>query len=219
MAAKNTKQKKKKGNKLLYIIGGIFGVFILLVFAAGGGGTRSGTVKYGICKIILEQSVSYPQTIKVAQVREGAKFARILYSHTDAFGQYRFSRIQCNFEQDQEYANRQWLLKTFSVQSEAGVTIDQITAAANVNSKIISEYMNKKRAKLPDSGAIQRIAQVVGGTPPGPVFVLDSVKIDTRELSEERIDLFQKALFTMVQNPPDLTIPRPLPSNIANYKR
>lgn len=212
------KQQKQKGNKLL-IYGGIGFVFLLLVFAAFSTPTRYGTVKYGICKIIMEQNVPFPDTLQVVQVVERPKFARILYSHTDAFGQYRFSKIQCNFEQDQDYANRKWLLSTLAEQDAAGRSIQQVAQASGVNKRILTEYMMEKRSKLPSANTINRIAQAVGKPPPGPVFVLDSISIDNRRLSDEQVAHFQKALVTMVENPPDLALPRPLPRNIADYKQ
>lgn len=212
------KQQKQKGNKLL-IYGGIGFVFLLLVFAAFSTPTRYGTVKYGICKIIMEQNVPFPDTLQVVQVVERAKFARILYSHTDAFGQYRFSKIQCNFEQDQDYANRKWLLSTLAEQDAAGRSIEQVARASGVNKRIITEYMMEKRSKLPSANTINRVAQAVGKTAPAPVFVLDSISIDNRRLSDEQVSHFQKALVTMVENPPDLALPRPIPKNIADYKQ
>lgn len=212
-------RKKKKNKALPYVIAGVVLLVLFAVYASMSTTIRYGSVKYGICRIILEKNVPFPQTLQLARVIERAKYVRILYSHIDSFGQYRYSSIQCDFEQDQDYANRQWLISQLAALETQGISMDQVIQQAGVNKEILFEYLSRKRGRLPDAGTIERIASALGVPAPGPVFVLDSIKVDGRSFPQETIDSYQKILPVMAANPPDLSLPPPLPRNIADYKR
>lgn len=62
-----------------------------------------GTMKFGICKVFLEQQVQFPQTLRLSVVREFAQSARIWYSHVDAFGAYRLEPMECFYKADERY--------------------------------------------------------------------------------------------------------------------
>ncbi len=54
------------------------------------------SAQYGICRTVLELTVSYPYSIYVSEIkpkRDGS--LELWYTHTDAFGEYRMESFKC----------------------------------------------------------------------------------------------------------------------------
>lgn len=220
MAAKSKKKKSKKGSIITKIILGVvigfptlIGLLYLYVTIFMG---VYGTMKFGICKAFLQQHVPFPNTLQVSVVWETPKYARIQYTHTDAFGQYRLSRVQCDYDRSQDKANRQWLINTLA---KGDVTADQLAAAGGISPQLLMSYIKGDRAKLPSAAIMDRIAASVGQQKPNPVFMLKNITIDDRPISKEYLERFRSAIPAIIRNPPDLEYPLPVPKKIANYKR
>ena len=222
-AALSAKQEARKRRKKLFrnIFLGVLAFLVIAYIVIVNSLTVYGTVKYGICKTIMELSVPFPETIKISVVRDPnpGQYSRITFSHVDSFGQYRLTRLQCNFEPDQDLANRQWLRSVIEAQGKQGRSFENISRSAGVDPQVILEYLSGKRAKLPDNQSINRIAQAVGSQPPGPVFNLSSVTIDGRAIEPERLKRLQKVLYVMAEKLPDLAYPPPPPGDISEYKQ
>ena len=206
----------KKGLKYIgYGMGGIFALFILAWMFTG---PSSGSMRYGICKIFLEQSIPFPKTLNISAVWESRALARIQYSHIDAFGQYRLSKIQCNFGEDQDYANRNFIKNILEQISNQGGDVSDIAKAANLPEKVIKDYMSGDRARLPSNTAIMRISSRFSVPAPSAAFILKSVTVDGRSFPDEAVKDFRETIPVIVANPPDLTYPAPLPASIKDYK-
>lgn len=55
---------------------------------------------FGVCRVFLELSVQYPDTLKLSTVEEISDYIRIWYTNVDAFGSYRMENIKCTFVAD-----------------------------------------------------------------------------------------------------------------------
>lgn len=215
-ASLNLAQKtKKKTNWTLYLsIGfGVVAVITILIIIASQ--PRQGTLGYGVCKVLLNLNVPFPKTVNISAVRETGKLARIQYTHTDAFGQYQLSRIECQYVLDQDRANRKWLKALISRQ---GVTLQQVASAGGVSPEILLEYINENQSRLPGSGVMNRIASATGQKPPSPELTLGRATIDARPIPEDQIRLFRESIPAILRNPPDLSYPGRVPVNIRDYK-
>lgn len=195
--------------------GGLVVLILLIIIASQ---PRQGTMGYGICKVFLELNVPFPQTLGISKVLENRRMARIQYTHTDAFGQFKISRLECKYELDQEMANRKWLTELLTTQSQQGPSLSQIASAGGVSGEILMEYLNRRRAQLPGSGVINRIAAAVGQQPPSPILTLGSATIDGRPVSDEQIERFRESIPTITKNAPDLSYPARIPDDIRDYK-
>ena len=210
----STKQKAKK-----YALYAVLVLFALYVVAWLFSGPSYGTIRYGICKVFLQRSIPYPDSLDISAVWEGRKIARIQFSHTDAFGQYRLSRIQCNFDSDQDLANRVFLRDLLEQVTTQGGSLSNIARVGEVPESMLRDYMTEKRAKLTDSGTINRIATKLNLPIPRALFVLKSVVVDGRSYPKDEIISFRKSIPAIVANPPDLAYPGALPSDIKDYKK
>lgn len=86
--------KKKKNKRIRRISGTVF----LVLFLWWGFAPFSATIPYGLCKLLIEQSVTYPPTLnftEVATLRNGD--VRIWFTHTDAFGAFRMESFICSY--------------------------------------------------------------------------------------------------------------------------
>jgi len=89
------KKKRKQQIKQLSILGGIvFFIYVVyLLFLP-----RTGTMDYGICRVFLEMQTRFPDNLNLSVVQETGNRTRIWYRSVDAYGEYRLSRIQCNYK-------------------------------------------------------------------------------------------------------------------------
>lgn len=213
------KQKARRAKMFKYGYYAIGLLVVLYIIGSITGGARYGSIQYGICRGFLERYVPFPQSIKILKVAEGPEIARILYSHTNTFGQFRLQEMECQFKPDQKLANRDFLKRILEQISVQGGALSHIAKAAGLPEKIIYDYMVGDRDNLPDNGAINRVASRFGVAPPVAIKTLQSITVDKRPLSDQDVIEFRKAIPSLIANPPDLTYPLPLPSNIEDYKQ
>lgn len=95
-SVKSTKVKKRQPKGLYVLFGGLVLAYMLYL----GFKPFEGTIKFGICKIFIEQSVFYPDEIHYMSVEEGATTARIEYTMMNPFGETTYNVIQCSFRTD-----------------------------------------------------------------------------------------------------------------------
>ncbi|MEM7618516.1 MAG: hypothetical protein AAF244_03930 [Pseudomonadota bacterium] len=73
---------------------------VLMIFSAMQ--PVKGNILYGMCSKFLEIQVPFPETIEQKEVELYRKAVRIMYTHTDGFGEYRLEMMECAFEQHPE---------------------------------------------------------------------------------------------------------------------
>jgi len=91
------KRKKLFRNVLIIVCIGLFGwlvQWLLKPFEAD--------MRFGFCRVFLEQNVQYPDRLVLSTVEERRNFVRIWYMQTDAFGQERLENIECHHGYDDE---------------------------------------------------------------------------------------------------------------------
>lgn len=86
--------RKKMSNKKLY--GGIGGGILLLLIWVGSL-PLTGTMRYGICQVFVERTLTYPPEMKVSAVTERGELVRMDYSYTNEYGEYMVGAAQCLF--------------------------------------------------------------------------------------------------------------------------
>lgn len=95
---KKTKKRKVRFKLALYAAGFVVLSFITYkLFKPYEGG-----MAFGVCKVFLENSVRYPDHLRLSTVEDFETSVRIWYTQVDAFGSYRMEPIQCYFKQDPE---------------------------------------------------------------------------------------------------------------------
>ncbi len=99
MQQKKLLARKKKMRR--YALLGVVGLFSYLVYW-GFKPYKTG-LNYGICKVFIEQSVLYPDTLHFSEVMDFSDSVRIWYSYYDSFGDYRLQQAQCYFRLDDTY--------------------------------------------------------------------------------------------------------------------
>lgn len=60
--------------------------------------TKQGTWRYGACQVFLERHVRFPDTIDLIAVSETRVGAKIMFSHTNAYGYNQTQLMECIFE-------------------------------------------------------------------------------------------------------------------------
>jgi len=95
-SVKRTKVKKRQPKGLYMLFGGVVLAYMLYL----GLKPFEGSIKYGICKIFIEQSVFYPQEIDYLSVEETPTTARIEYTTVNPFGETTYNVMQCTFQTD-----------------------------------------------------------------------------------------------------------------------
>lgn len=96
-----TAQKKKALKKKHLKLGGAGAVVAILgYFIYGLFQPYQGSMAYGMCKVFLEQNVTYPTTLQINQVEELNNWVRLWHTQIDGFGAYRMEPIQCYFRPD-----------------------------------------------------------------------------------------------------------------------
>lgn len=104
--------------KLFYKIGGGF-VFILIVIV--GLTPATGSTQYGICKVFVELSESYPGEMKPLSVDDYVRLGgpvKISYKRIDAFGVESVNTIECSFKKD-DAGNMLYELESVDINGKA----------------------------------------------------------------------------------------------------
>ena len=65
-------------------------------------GKRTGTWRYGLCKVFLEQYVSYPTSLVILMAEEGPNAARIGYLATNVYGAQVSEQMECFYNVTQQ---------------------------------------------------------------------------------------------------------------------
>jgi len=88
---------KKKSRKLLYAIIGIL-ILSLIIYA----GTRraQGSIKFGICQVFIEKTLSYPLEFRVVSAYEKPNEVRMEFTTINEYGEYILSQVACVFKPD-----------------------------------------------------------------------------------------------------------------------
>ena len=101
MAAKRGAAKKrpgnKKSNKPLFI--GI-GVLVMSLLIWVGMQRPQGTIKFGICKTFVEQTLTYPLELRISSAAERPTDVKMEYTTINEYGEYILSTIVCAFRPD-----------------------------------------------------------------------------------------------------------------------
>ncbi len=213
---------KKKIQLWASIAGGA--VFIILIIIVSCQQAK-GTIRYGMCKVFLELTLDYPLTLKVSEVREQGGYVRIHFTHLDSFGQFRSSRMECNFKMEVSGAAREWI-RNILKQAQYGpegellqqpsITIDAWANAAGVNLPILLAFLKEEVNELATPEDLGKLAAAVGQPPPQGQLALDKVIHNLLPVSQDRINHFNKTIPVLLENPPDLTLPGAFPSNLAD---
>jgi hypothetical protein len=99
MAQKKLAERKKKIKKVIIILAFFllaYGIYWLFKpFEKG--------LSFGVCKVFIELSVPYPDSIHYSEVIEFADSVRVWYSYYDTFGDFRLQQTQCFFAPDEKY--------------------------------------------------------------------------------------------------------------------
>jgi hypothetical protein len=96
--AKRKIRRKKKFRQAMAGVGVILIAFIIYYGLKPFEGSRA----FGVCRLFLEGSVTYPQHLRLSTVETFETFVRIWYTQVDSFGEYRLEPIQCYFKKDPE---------------------------------------------------------------------------------------------------------------------
>ena len=94
--AKRQARRKKKFRRLIAVVAVFFLAFIAYYLFK----PFKGSLPYRVCKLFLENSVVYPQHLRLSTVEEFETSVRIWYTQIDSFGEYRLEPIQCYFRKD-----------------------------------------------------------------------------------------------------------------------
>lgn len=89
---KKAKRKKNFKRAILLLIAGFFGYVGWWLFKP-----YQESMEYGICKVFVELTVPYPETVYYSEVVRFQDSIRVWYSYSDSFGEFRLEPIQCYF--------------------------------------------------------------------------------------------------------------------------
>lgn len=101
VSSQQTKRQARRKKKFRLALAGV-GVLSVAFILYYGFKPFNGSPAFGICKLFLENSVTYPQHLRLSTVEEFATSVRIWYTQIDSFGEYRLEPIQCYFKKDPE---------------------------------------------------------------------------------------------------------------------
>lgn len=88
---------KKKSNKILY--SGIAVVVLSLIIYVGMQRPQ-GSIKFGICQVFIEKTLSYPLEFHVVSAYEKPNEVRMEYTTINEYGEYILSQVACVFKPD-----------------------------------------------------------------------------------------------------------------------
>ena len=95
--AKPKKKSGKKQPKKLYMA---MGAIAFALFMYWGFQPMKGTINYGICKVFIELSLTYPDEIRYMTLLERPYDVRVEYVLMNEFGEYESRTTQCVFRDD-----------------------------------------------------------------------------------------------------------------------
>ena len=85
----------------LFMLGFIIVLLVLVLMLVISCQPKKGNIMYGICSVLSESLVTYPETITDTYVEQYPLGVRIYFTHTDAFGQYKMEILECSYTNDQ----------------------------------------------------------------------------------------------------------------------
>lgn len=98
-AGKPRKKAKKLSGAQMGLLGGA--AFLILILWVGLQPLK-GSILYGICKVYIEQTLTYPPEMKVTAVieRMAEHEVRMDYAYLNEYGEYMVGAAQCTFRPD-----------------------------------------------------------------------------------------------------------------------
>ena len=103
LAQSSIQNKRRTARKRQFNIGIAAGVLLVLSYAVYWlFKPIEGGMAFGICRVFLENSVRFPNHLRLSTVEEFDNSVRIWYTQVDSFGEYRMEPIQCYYKQDPE---------------------------------------------------------------------------------------------------------------------
>ncbi len=85
-----------KQNQELVMIGGVIAVLVIaFILYSLQPQTRTGTWRYGVCKVFLERYAEYPTNLKILTVAEKQNSAQIGYLKTNSYGAQESELMEC----------------------------------------------------------------------------------------------------------------------------
>lgn len=88
---------KKKSRKLLYAA---IAIAILSLIIYVGLIPPKGSIKFGICQVFIEKTLSYPLQFRVVSAYEKPNEVRMEYTTINEYGEYMLSQVACVFRPD-----------------------------------------------------------------------------------------------------------------------
>lgn len=96
-APDKAKRARKKPGKGVYILVGL-AAFAFIMWA--GLQRPQGSIKFGICKTLMETTVTYPIEFKVSSVEERPTNVRMEFTTINEYGEYILTTTSCTFRAD-----------------------------------------------------------------------------------------------------------------------
>ncbi len=158
------KIKRKKQMKWAGILGGLCLLGLLIMWGTVTP-TRTGSFKFGICRVFLELYVQYPDTLRLGTTEERGNLTKIWFEQIDSFGENHLQALQCYFKKDE--SGKVW----------------QISRATIDRREIDPEIIERFNASIPMIYAYPPELEYYYELPRG----LEGLKFDT--------DMFRKRLF------------------------
>lgn len=152
----------KKYQELL-LVGGLVVIvsFVYAGFQTFSGDGRSGTWRYGLCRLFLEEYVDYPDSLKILDAGEKQTAARIRYLVMSSYGGYRSEVMECFYDATPEgimlsrvRVDRKSL--SLSRPNDTEVTTDDVPAGAKIDYNSING-LYQDTAKLWTTGDVSKI--------------------------------------------------------------
>jgi hypothetical protein len=91
------KPKKKMSGKKMAAIGGLLFVVFIMWWGLQ---PLKGPPAFGLCRVFLEQRVSYPHELTVTQVEVRESLVRLYYTEVNPFGNHTRGMLDCVFRAD-----------------------------------------------------------------------------------------------------------------------
>jgi hypothetical protein len=95
---KGKKAGKEKKSRLRYYIGIPLGLLVMLYIY--GNMPIKGTIKYGICKVFIEQRTLYPEELRFLSLLERPNDVRVEYTFVNEFGETQLNTVTCVYRAD-----------------------------------------------------------------------------------------------------------------------
>jgi hypothetical protein len=181
----------------MVIIGGLIVVILIIFFmiTSFSDGKRTGTWKYGLCKVFLEQYASYPPSLEILTAREKQSSAQIGYLMTNAYGAQKSELMECFYDI-----------------SPQGITMARVTVDRRslnlLNNNLRERPQNREGEVQPPN--YQEIANLYRQSNEGDV---------SRKVEQMHIDEFNKSVNVILASDElDLEMPSILATNLEELK-